>query len=155
VHFRGGAPDTGVINQYFEARRAAGRKASTVASAIEIGEPVNLTKALRALELMKGVVRQVSDEEILDAKALVGRHGYGCEPASAASVAGYRILRQEGTISKSDRAVCILTGHALKDPDATVRYHSRQAASADGARFANAPRKVGANMAAIAQAMGK
>ena len=71
-----------------------------------------------------GVVREVSDQEIMDAKARVGAGGLGCEPASAASVAGARRLREEGVIAPSDRVVCILTGHQLKDPTATVAYHS-------------------------------
>ncbi len=96
----------------------------TVASAIEIGKPVNLPKCLRSLELMDGVVREVDDETILEHKALVGRYGFGCEPASAASVAGARLLREEGVIDADAEVVCILTGHQLKDPDATVRYHT-------------------------------
>ena len=48
----------------------------------------------------------------------------GCEPASAASVAGARLLRQQGVIDPDDRVVCILTGHQLKDPNATVAYHT-------------------------------
>lgn len=99
-------------------------KAKTIASAIEIGRPVNLPKALRALDFMNGVVRQVDDETILEHKALVGRYGFGCEPASAASVAGARLLLEEGIISPDDDVVCILTGHQLKDPDATVKYHT-------------------------------
>jgi threonine synthase len=83
-----------------------------------------LTKALRALDRCGGVVREVTDQEILDAKAKVGAGGFGCEPASAASVAGAKKLRQEGVISPTDRTVCILTGHQLKDPTATVAYHS-------------------------------
>lgn len=99
-------------------------KADTIASAIEINRPVNLKKCLRALEFMDGVVRQVSDQDILDAKAKVGAGGFGCEPASAASVAGAKLLRREGVIAPSDRVVCILTGHELKDPSATVAYHT-------------------------------
>jgi threonine synthase len=85
---------------------------------------VNLKKCLRALEFCDGVVRQVSDQDILDAKANVGAGGFGCEPASAASVAGAKLLRSEGVIAPSDRVVCILTGHELKDPNATVAYHT-------------------------------
>jgi threonine synthase len=70
------------------------------------------------------VVREVADQEIMDAKAKVGAGGFGCEPASAASVAGAKKLRQEGVIGKDERVVCILTGHQLKDPTATVAYHS-------------------------------
>ena len=98
-------------------------KASTIASAIEINRPVNLKKCLRALDFCDGVVRQVTDQEIMDAKARVGAGGLGCEPASAASVAGAKRLREEGVIAASDRVVCILTGHQLKDPTATVAYH--------------------------------
>jgi threonine synthase len=106
-------------------------KADTIASAIEINRPVNLKKCLRAIEFMDGVVRQVSDQEILDAKAKVGAGGFGCEPASAASVAGAKLLRREGIIAPSDRVVCILTGHELKDPTATVAYHTTDQAQFD------------------------
>ena len=99
-------------------------RADTIASAIEINRPVNLKKCLRALDFMDGVVRQVPDQDILDAKAKVGEGGFGCEPASAASVAGAKLLRREGVIAPSDRVVCILTGHELKDPSATVAYHT-------------------------------
>ena len=104
---------------------AENRRANTIASAIEINRPVNLKKALRTLDFTGGVVRAVPDEAILDAKALVGRCGIGCEPASAASVAGTKLLREEGVISANDRVACVLTGHQLKDPNATVNYHSR------------------------------
>jgi threonine synthase len=70
------------------------------------------------------VVREVTEQEILDAKAQVGAGGFGCEPASAASVAGARQLVAEGVIGRDERVVCILTGHQLKDPTATVAYHT-------------------------------
>ncbi len=85
---------------------------------------MNLDKCLRALEVCDGVVREVSDQEILDAKAQVGAGGLGCEPASAASVAGAKLLVSEGVIGPDERVVCILTGHQLKDPTATVAYHT-------------------------------
>ena len=107
---------------------ARNHRADTLASAIEINRPVNLKKCLRALDACNGVVREVTDEEILDAKAQVGAGGFGCEPASGASVAGAKMLRQQGIIAPSDRVVCILTGHQLKDPTATVGYHSDAAA---------------------------
>src|SRR3954447_12088787 len=119
-----GLPEMGVANSYYKELDEAGLKASTIASAIEINRPVNLKKCLRALDFCDGVVRQVSDQEIMDAKDRVGAGGLGCEPASAASVAGARRLREEGIIAPSDRVVCILTGHQLKDPTATVAYHS-------------------------------
>lgn len=123
VRWRSGLPDSARVDAYYDELDAAGVKASTIASAIEINRPVNFKKCLRALEFCDGVVREVSDQEIMDAKAWVGAGGLGCEPASAASVAGARRLREEGIIAPSDRVVCILTGHQLKDPTATVAYH--------------------------------
>jgi threonine synthase len=146
VTWNDGRPDLARIDRYICEMGAAGRRASTIASAIEINRPVNLMKCLRALEWCRGVVRQVSDEEILDAKARVGAGGFGCEPASAASVAGARVLVKEGVISPDERVVCILTGHELKDPTATVAYHTHDAKYFDDvlrsrgvqrARFAN------------------
>lgn len=124
VRWNGGNVDLDPIRSFYSLLDRQQRKADTIASAIEIHRPVNLKKCLRALETMEGVVRQVSDQEILDAKAMVGEGGFGCEPASAASVAGARLLRREGVIAPSDRVVCILTGHELKDPSATVAYHT-------------------------------
>jgi threonine synthase len=119
-----GKPDAAKTNTFYDTMDREHRKASTIASAIEINRPVNLTKCLRALAVCDGVVREVSDQEILDAKAQVGAGGLGCEPASAASVAGAKLLRQQGIIGKDERVVCILTGHQLKDPTATVAYHT-------------------------------
>lgn len=124
LRWNGGEPVVSIVDSYYEELDAAHRRADTIASAIEINRPVNLFKCLRGLECMAGVVRQVSDQEILDAKAQVGASGFGCEPASAASVAGARMLRQEGVIDPSERVVCVLTGHQLKDPTATVAYHT-------------------------------
>jgi threonine synthase len=137
-------------------------KADTIASAIEINRPVNLKKCLRALDVCDGVVRQVDDQQILDAKAQVGAGGIGCEPASAASVAGARLLRQQGIISRTERVVCILTGHQLKDPTATVAYHSTDQKKFDevlGSRgvsrasFANRAIAVANDMDAIVKAI--
>ncbi len=119
-----GHPQMSVAEEYARQLDAEHKKASTIASAIEINRPVNFRKCLRALETCDGVVRSVTDQEILDAKAQVGAGGVGCEPASAASVAGTKLLRAEGVIGADDRVVCILTGHQLKDPTATVAYHT-------------------------------
>ena len=124
MRWGGGQGDMCIACDYYKQLDRQSSKASTIASAIEINRPVNLKKCLRALEICDGVVREVSDQEILDAKAQVGAGGIGCEPASAASVAGARMLRQEGVIGANDRVVCILTGHLLKDPTATVAYHT-------------------------------
>jgi len=124
LRWNGGNIDMQVADSYFQQMNAEQRRASTIASAIEINRPVNLTKCLRALEICDGVVRQVTDQEILDAKAQVGAGGLGCEPASAASVAGAKALVAEGVIGRDERVVCVLTGHQLKDPTATVAYHT-------------------------------
>lgn len=124
VRWNGGNVNMDPIVDYNDKMDREGIRADTIASAIEINRPVNLKKCLRALDTMDGVVRQVNDQEILDAKSQVGAGGFGCEPASAASVAGAKLLRREGVIAPSDRVVCILTGHELKDPTATVAYHT-------------------------------
>ncbi len=124
VRWNGGHVNMDPIRDYNDRMDREVIRADTIASAIEINRPVNLKKCLRALEVTDGVVRQVSDQDILDAKAKVGAGGFGCEPASAASVAGAKLLRREGVIAPSDRVVCVLTGHELKDPNATVAYHT-------------------------------
>jgi len=123
--WNGGRVDDARIAAFYKQMEAENRRAKTIASAIEINRPVNLKKCLRALEWTGGVVEKVTDQEILDAKAQVGAGGFGCEPASAASVAGARKLRAAGVIGPSERVVCVLTGHALKDPHATVAYHTK------------------------------
>ncbi len=124
LRFNAGRIDDDITTKYRQDLDAENKKASTIASAIEIIRPVNLSKCLRALDVCDGVVREVSDQLILDAKAKVGAGGIGCEPASAASVAGAKLLVEQGVIARSDRVVCILTGHQLKDPSATIAYHT-------------------------------
>jgi threonine synthase len=124
LRWNGGQPDKSIIEQYYREMDEQKRRASTIASAIEINRPVNLNKCLRALEVCNGVVRPASDQQIMDAKAQVGAGGLGCEPASAASVAGTKLLVAEGIIDPDESVVCILTGHQLKDPTATVAYHT-------------------------------
>jgi threonine synthase len=99
-------------------------EAETVATAIRIGDPVNRDKAARSVDSTEGIVASVTDSEIMDAKAVVDSDGVGAEPASCASAAGIRKLVAEGVIRPDERVVAILTGHLLKDPDATIKYHS-------------------------------
>jgi threonine synthase len=100
-------------------------RAETVATAIRIGDPASHDRAVRSIRETRGVVTAVSDREILEAKAVVDAAGIGCEPASAASVAGVRKLVGEGVIRKSESVVAVLTGHLLKDPGAVIDFHSR------------------------------
>jgi len=100
-------------------------RAETVASAIRIGDPVSYEKAKAAISYTNGIVDQVSDEELLAAKAAIDKSGIGCEPASACSLAGVRKLRASGVIQKSERVVCILTGNILKDTDIIMKEDRR------------------------------
>ncbi len=163
LRWNDGNYDKALVAKFFQQMDTEGRKASTIASAIEINRPVNLVKCLRALDFCKGVVREVSEQEILDAKAQVGAGGLGCEPASATSVAGARKLVKEGVIGKDERVVCILTGHQLKDPNATVAYHGTSAAffeeilgkrGVKTAAFANKPLSVSNDLSEIIRVLG-
>ena len=106
-------------------------KAETVATAIRIGDPASYDRGVRAIRETRGVVAAVSDAAILEAKAVVDGAGIGCEPASAASVAGVRQLRKRGVIRAGDSVVAILTGHVLKDAEAVMRFHGARGARAN------------------------
>jgi threonine synthase len=96
-------------------------KAETIATAIRIGDPASHDRAVTAIRETDGVVTDVTDAEILEAKGVIDRAGIGCEPASAASVAGARKLVGAGVIAPGDSVVAILTGHLLKDPEILLR----------------------------------
>jgi threonine synthase len=98
--------------------------AFTLATAIKIGSPVSWPKAIRGLNCSNGEVECVTEQEIADAKAIIGRDGIGCEPASAVTLAGVRKMVATGSIRPDEEIVAILTGHVLKDSDYTVSYHS-------------------------------
>ncbi|HLH04580.1 MAG TPA: threonine synthase [Bryobacteraceae bacterium] len=100
-------------------------KPETVATAIRIGNPRSWRKALHAVELSGGFVMDVTDEEIGEAKAMIGRDGIGCEPASATTLAGIRKLRAAGKLDRDVWIVAVLTGHALKDTDYISKQHER------------------------------
>jgi threonine synthase len=121
VQAAGAAPFAMSFREGFATRHRV--KAHTLASAINIGDPASYDRAVTAIRETNGVVVAVTDEEIMEAKAVVDASGAGCEPASAASVAGVRQLVRAGTIRGGERVVAVLTGHLLKDPDSTVRYH--------------------------------
>ena len=118
-----GSVEQKIIDDYYADLTARNFSPHTCASAIEISRPVNLKKCLRAIDICHGIVLAVTDEEILDAKAIIGKHGLGCEPASAATIAGLKHLRADGVIGADERIACVLTGHPLKDPNVTVNYH--------------------------------
>ena len=125
---------------------------ATLATAIRIGNPVSWKKALRALECTDGIVERVTEQEIADAKAIIGSDGIGCEPASASTLAGIKRLVASGVIDESDNVIAVLTGNSLKDPSYTIGYHTDNLALGDnGAQrlikgnFANRPARASAN----------
>jgi threonine synthase len=127
----------------------------TLASAIKIGAPVSWPKAWRAVHETGGSVITVTEQEIADAKAVIGRDGIGCEPASATTVAGIRNLVRDGAIKENETVVAVLTGHLLKDTDYVMKYHSQSLIAPDGehlaSNFGNSPIRVAASRDAIAQ----
>lgn len=95
--------------------------AETIASAIRIGDPVSHAKAVTAIQLTNGIVEEVTDEELMQAKREIDEMGIGCEPASATTLAGVKKLHAAGVMREGERIVCVLTGHLLKDTDAILR----------------------------------
>jgi threonine synthase len=129
----------------------------TLATAIRIGDPVSWPKALHELSVTRGVVESVTEPEIADAKAVIGRCGIGCEPASAATLAGIRKLTRIGVIAHDADVVAVLTGNLLKDSDYIHRYHTGVLDSPSGSRivptFGNAPTTVKYDTQAILDAI--
>jgi threonine synthase len=98
-------------------------QAETMATAIRIGNPASWKKAVRVLQMTGGMVEQVSEVEMACAKAQIGADGVGCEPASAVTLAGLKKLVGQGFVKANESVVLILTGHLLKDPEFTLKFH--------------------------------
>ena len=129
IQAEGAAPFYKLLRQVRKTGRRTPRLQSvehpeTLATAIKIGDPVSWPKALHEVTTSDGVVEMVREQEIADAKAVIGRSGIGCEPASAATLAGIRKLTAAGTIRPDADVVAVLTGHVLKDPDYIYGYHT-------------------------------
>jgi threonine synthase len=105
------------------ARQLEAMSAETFATAIRIGNPASWKKALRALQETGGTVEEATETEIAEAKAQIGADGIGCEPASAVTLVGARKLVAQGFIKRGEHVVLILTGHLLKDPEFTLKFH--------------------------------
>ena len=118
-----GKPNTELIKKYYSDLDNKRIRPKTKATAIQIGRPVNILKALRALDFTNGVVTSVSDNEMLDGMAVVGLNGFDCEMASGAVPAGIKKLIGEDIIKKDDVVVGILTGRQ-KDAMLPVDYHN-------------------------------
>lgn len=123
VQAAGAAPFARGFAEGFSTRRRV--QAETVATAIRIGDPASWDRGVRAIRATNGLVLSVTDREILEAKAAIDRSGVGCEPASAASVAGVKRLALDRTIRKGETVVAVLTGHVLKDPEILLAGENR------------------------------
>ncbi|HET9133366.1 MAG TPA: threonine synthase [Gemmatimonadales bacterium] len=144
IQAAGAAPFAAAFDRGFD--RLVPVRPETRATAIRIGDPASYARAVRALRDTDGVALAVSDAEILAAKTAIDAAGVGCEPASAASVAGVRRLRAEGVIAPGASVVAVLTGHVLKDPGILQAIHGEEGL-VPGA--ANRPRRVAATLEAI------
>ena len=150
VQAAGAAPFAMGFADRFASRHTV--KAETLATAIKIGDPASWDRAVKTIRETDGVVTSVTDAEILEAKAVIDAAGVGCEPASAASVAGARQLRERGVIGINDQVVAVLTGHVLKDPGALITYHQQ---TEPAPRYANRPVPIPADLNAVARVLGK
>jgi threonine synthase len=144
IQASGAAPFAASFREGFRERHSV--KAETVATAIRIGDPASYERAVRAIRETDGVVIDLPDAEILDAKAIVDAAGVGCEPASAASVAGARALVARGIIRPGDSVVAVLTGHILKDPAILLEYHRE---TDPPPTFANRPIEIDVDLSAV------
>jgi threonine synthase len=148
IQAAGAAPFAASFNDDFSERHKV--RAETAATAIRIGDPASYDRAVRAIRETQGVVIAVSDADILDAKAVVDSSGVGCEPASAASVAGARELVARGVVQRGETVVGVLTGHILKDSDILLKYH--RDTDPPPAR-ANRPIEIDADLGAVEQVL--
>ena len=132
VQAAGSAPFYDLMHAADRSRLHAIEHPETLATAIRIGDPVSWPKALRELDASDGVTEKVTEQEIADAKAVIGRSGIGCEPASAATLAGIRKLTSAGVMRHDSDVVAVLTGNVLKDPGYIHQYHTGVLASPTG-----------------------
>ena len=118
------------IRSIARSRRTAGdltpiKAETTLATAIQIGNPVSFPRAIRALEAMQGVVEQASEEELAEAAARADRTGMYTCPHTAVALAALEKLVARGQVSKTDKVVVISTANGLKFTEFKVRYHEK------------------------------
>jgi len=159
IQAAGAAPFYDLYRATDRSRLNAVTHPETLATAIKIGDPISWPKALHEILTSGGVVEKVTEQEIADAKAIIGRCGIGCEPASAATLAGIRNLVAAGTMAAGADVVAVLTGNVLKDPDYIHRYHTSSLNAPDGtplrSTFANPPVVVPPDADRIAALLGE
>ncbi len=148
VQAAGAAPFARSFREGFQTRYRV--KADTVATAIKIGDPASHDRGIASIRETDGIVMDVTDAEILEAKAVIDASGVGCEPASAASVAGARKLVAHGQMKRDARVVAILTGHVLKDPGILLKFHHETEPPPPGA---NRPVEIDADLRQLERAL--
>jgi threonine synthase len=125
----------------------------TLASAIQIGNPVSFQKAVRILKQFNGIVEQASEEELADAAALGDRTGMFNCPHTGVALAVMLKLLKAGKIDKSERVVVISTAHGLKFVEMKVKYHQRELEFPS--KHANQPIELPARLDAVKEALNK
>ncbi len=128
------------------------RAGPTRASAIRIGDPVSAPKALAAVRKSGGVVIEVDESAMLDAKALVDASGVSICPNSGVAVAGWLQLVEDRTIGKSESAVVVATAHGIKFSQATLAYHLGEGPEGPG-KYANPPVEAAATIEDLERAL--
>ena len=98
----------------------------TLASAIQIGDPVSYKKAIRALQTFDGIVEEASESELANAVGKANKTGLLCCPHTGVALAVLEKLVERGDIKKSDRVVVISTANGLKFTDFLFNYHTNQ-----------------------------
>lgn len=120
----------------------------TFASAIQIGAPVSIDRAIRALRASNGVVEQASEEEIMDVVARADRTGMFNCPHTGVALAALEKLVKKGTIQSNDRVVVVSTAHGLKFTDSKVAYHEKKLSGLQS-RYANEVIRVPADVGKV------
>ncbi len=110
----------------------------TLASAIQIGNPVSINKAIRALKQYDGIVEQASESELAEAAARADRTGMFNCPHTAVALAALEKIVARGEIKRSDRVIVISTANGLKFSEFKTAYHTRTLAGITP-RHANPP----------------
>lgn len=122
LSWNGGKIDTQLIERFYRYQDINEISPKTLATAIQIGKPANIAKALRTIDFTNGIVESVDDIDMLDGMAVVGLNGFDCEMASGSVPAGIKKLREKEIIKKDEVVVGVLTGRQ-KDPSLAINYH--------------------------------
>jgi threonine synthase len=126
----------------------------TEASAIRIGDPVSMPRAVRILREMDGLVEQATEDELANAAGLADAHGLYLCPHTAVALAGLRRLIADGTIDRSHRVAVVSTAHGLKFTEHKVRYHEGALPDVTS-RHAHSPVELPADPSRVREAIRK